>query len=197
MPRSPIPCILFAGGKSSRMGKNKAQLPFSDGKTLMEYQVHRLQELFDQVYLSVKEKESYTGIDAKAIIDIEYSNVYAPTAGFYNIFKQLQDDDLFFVLSVDTPFVNAAIIQEILSYAHKGYDAVIARTKRSIHPLCGLYSRTLQPPIEQMLQEENHRMMQLLQSTKVKYVDIDDEDALLNLNTPQEYQQALNLLRQV
>lgn len=40
-----IPCVIFAGGKSSRMGEDKALLPFGNFKTLTQYQLTRLQKV--------------------------------------------------------------------------------------------------------------------------------------------------------
>ena len=50
-----MPAVLFAGGRSSRMGQDKALLPFAGFKTLSEYQYRRLSEIFEKVYISSKE----------------------------------------------------------------------------------------------------------------------------------------------
>jgi len=50
-----MPAVIFAGGKSSRMGKDKALLPFADCNTLSEFQYNKLTSLFDKVYISSKE----------------------------------------------------------------------------------------------------------------------------------------------
>ena len=190
-----IPCVLFAGGKSSRMGENKALLPFGGKETLAQFQYERLQELFARVYISAKDSSKFLGYGAVVIEDVIAKETEAPTAGFANIFKQLKAENTVFVLSVDTPFVDEKIIQKLLAVPNtQKYDAVIIRTPRGIHPLCGIYSRSLEQALFKMLIEGEHKLTKLLENSNVFYVDVEDEDALLNLNTPEDYQRALALM---
>lgn len=194
MALHPIACVLFAGGKSSRMGKNKALLPFAGKASLAEYQYERLKTIFERVYLSVKDKTLFDHIDAEVIEDEIGKEVYAPTAGFVNIFTRLKTDNMLFAMSVDTPFVDEAIINTCIASADNNYDAIIIRTPSGIHPLCGLYSRSLESALVSMLHEGDHKLSRLLEKSKVHYIDIDDEDPLLNMNTPEDYEKALKLL---
>ena len=50
-----IPCVILAGGKSSRMGEDKSLLPFPPYKTLTHYQYQRLNKIFKNVYISSKD----------------------------------------------------------------------------------------------------------------------------------------------
>ena len=120
MPLYTIPCVLFAGGKSSRMGKDKTFLPFADAATLVQYQYQRLKDIFERVYISTKENNKiFEDFDAIVIEDILAKDVYAPTAGFVNVFRQLNADDAVFVLSVDTPFVSKEVIDKLLAVPMK------------------------------------------------------------------------------
>ena len=186
-----IPCILFAGGKSSRMGENKALLPFADKKSLTQYQYERLNEIFDDVYIGTKEPQLFDHIDASFIDECCHPNIYAPTIGFVSAFKQLKKQKALFVLSVDAPFVNKTMIDAFQAVELGDYDAIIARTQSGIHPLCGIYSRSLELPLHKMIQEDNHKLGQLLKNSNVLYIDIEDEELLMNVNTPDEYQKAL------
>lgn len=191
-----MPCILFAGGKSSRMGKDKALLPFDGEASLAKYQYERLQKIFARVYLSAKDETLFDHFDAIVIEDEIGKDVYAPTSGFVNVFKRLKTDNMIFVLSVDTPFVHQAIIDKCIAAQDDDYDAIIIRTPGGIHPLCGIYSRSLEKPLLKMLQDDEHKLGKLLKNAKVHYIDIDEEDALLNMNTPQEYEKALKILEE-
>lgn len=183
-----ISCVIFAGGKSSRMGQDKALLPFGDYNSLAEYQYRRLSKLFTDVYISAKENKF--DFDAAIIKDSPTQNIFAPTAGFEAIFRELKDNRIF-VLSVDTPFVGEEEIKILLQYDSDSFDAVIAKTASGSHPMCGIYHRSLLPSFKRMLQEDNHRLGQLLKNSKTLFVDFKDETPFSNLNQPHEYEAAL------
>lgn len=183
-----LPCVIFAGGKSSRMGQDKALLPFGDRPTLAEYQYRRLQAYFPRVYLSTKAPERFD-FDVPVICDTHA--VFAPTAGFAAAFAALEDN-AFFALSVDAPFVDAGVIDALFSqFEAAPCDAVIARTGSGMHPLCGIYRRSLQKDFERMLEADDHKLGRLLKSRDTAFVTFDDEAPFANLNHPHDYEEAL------
>lgn len=187
-----ISCVIFAGGKSSRMGSDKSLLPFGEYPTLAQYQYERLKGLFRHVYISAKTMDKFD-FCPDVITDTIKDDLYAPTAGFIAMFERLDDDHLF-VLSVDTPFVDDDIINRLLSADHDGLDAVIARTPTRSHPMCGIYHRSLLPSFKKMRQEDDHRLGRLLKKSRTHFVMFEDEERLANLNHPHEYEAALKRL---
>jgi molybdopterin-guanine dinucleotide biosynthesis protein A len=189
-----IPCVIFAGGKSSRMGEDKSLLPFSSYKTLTQFQYARLGKIFKTVYISCKDKNKFD-FDALFIEDVKTDNVFAPTAGFVAVFKTLQTD-AFFALSVDAPFVTEAIIRELVrsDEMHANTDATIAVSSHGMEPMCGLYHRSLEAAFNTMLNENNHKLGLLLKSSRTNFVHFSNKKAFLNLNHPHEYQEALTLI---
>ena len=187
-----IPCVIFAGGKSSRMGEDKSLLPFSSFDTLTEYQLSRLNKIFKTVYISTKNRSKFS-FEAAFIEDVKRDDTFAPTAGFVAIFEQLKDDR-FFALSVDSPFVSEIEINKILEADSDDADAVIAKTDFGSHPMCGIYHRSLQGAFENMLKNDNHKLGFLLKNSNTQYIHFKDEKPFLNLNHPHEYKEALKLL---
>ena len=49
-----MPMVIFAGGKSSRMGQDKALMPFGKYNSLAQYQCERLSKIFKNIYISSK-----------------------------------------------------------------------------------------------------------------------------------------------
>ena len=186
------PCVIFAGGKSSRMGEDKALLPFSSYTTLTEFQYRRLKKIFKNVYISCKESSKFN-FDAPFIEDIKTDSSYAPTAGFVSLFQTLQAQRVF-VLSVDSPFVSKKEIELLFDADLEQNDATVAKTAFGIQPMCGIYHRSLKATFETMLSNNTHKLSFALKSSNTSFVYFDDEKPFLNLNHPHEYQEALSLV---
>lgn len=185
-----LPCVIFAGGKSSRMGKDKSLLPFGNEPTLTQFQYNRLLPLFKHVAISTKSADKFD-FDAPFILDpIDVD--YAPTAGFVSAFKELEDERII-VLSVDTPFVNETVFQKLLEADSPSLDAVIAKTSKGSHPMCGIYHRSLLGEFERMLHEGDHRLGKLLAKRNTLYVEFENEEPFMNLNHPDEYNLACSI----
>ena len=184
-----IPAILFAGGKSSRMGRDKALLPFANFPTLSEYQYRRLEKLFSEVYLSAKEDK----FDFDANIIYDTNNASSPLVGLISVFETLDVEEIF-ILSVDAPFVDATVVETLIKQK-EGYDAVIARTESGKQPLCGIYKRAVLPAAKENLGQDDHRLANLLNKVSSHFVFFEDDTLFLNLNHPHEYEKAKRVLR--
>ena len=182
------PCIIFAGGKSSRMGVDKSLLPFAAFDTLAEYQYTKLSQFFSQVYIVTKECTKFN-FDAQCIEDISKTQS-APTFGFISAFEKLSDEKIF-VLSVDTPFITQEIIEQLFKEDNADYDVTVARVDDTVHPICGIYHRSLLPKLREMMESSKHKLGFLLKDANTRYVDFTDEEPFFNLNHPHEYQEAL------
>jgi len=184
-----IPCVIFAGGRSSRMGEDKALLPFDGYATLTQYQYAKASKIFSHVYISCKEKSKFS-FDANFIEDFKEPTLFAPTLAFASIYATLNESS-FFALSVDAPFVDEAVIQRLIEEDRPSYDATIAKTAFGMQPLCGIYHRSLEKEFLEMLQKDSHKLGYLLKNSQTHFVFFEEEKKFLNLNNPQEYQQAL------
>ena len=184
-----IPAIIFTGGRSSRMGRDKALLPFGSHDTLAAYQYHRLKHIFEKVCISTKKKNLFSFADT--VITDKYPD-YSPMAGLVSVLESIDAPECF-VLSVDVPFVGESIISAIINASCPG-DAVVARNSGQVQPLCGLYKRSILPLAKETLLNNHHKMGRLLQDANSCFVDFEDETGFMNLNNPEEYQKALLFL---
>ncbi len=183
-----LPCVIFAGGKSSRMGRDKALLPFGGRPSLAQFQYDRLEPHFQSCYLSVDTADKI-GFHADCIVDVPFS-VRAPSVGFVSAFRAL-DAERIFVLSVDTPFVDTDIIRTLVLNDTPSLDAVVARSPSGPHPLCGIYHRSLLRAFERSLAAGSHRMGALLAAHRTHFVSFDNDAPFFNLNRPDEYARAV------
>ena len=185
-----IPCVIFAGGKSSRMGEDKALLPFGDAPTMTQYQYNKLSNWFSKVYISCKSRDKFS-FEADFIED-EDSN-YSPLSGFVTLFDKLEEER-FFVISVDTPFISQHICETIIKADTNDVDATVAQLDNKFQPLCGIYHRSLHKQFLLMQEQNLHKLTFLLQQSKTKAVPFNDQKSFLNLNNKQHYTQALEII---
>ncbi|MDQ1340817.1 MAG: molybdenum cofactor guanylyltransferase [Campylobacterota bacterium] len=182
-----IACVILAGGKSSRMQKDKTMLPFGGYKTLCEYQYNKMKELFEKVYISTKDPKKF---NFKADYILDNTTEFAPTYALDSIMQNL-DEDFFFVMAVDMPFLNKSVVQKLLNEFDANKDAIVATNGDEIHTLCAIYSKKIHPQIKELIKENRHKLQRFLKEIDTKYVPIDEDDAFVNLNYPHEYEEAL------
>lgn len=187
-----IPCILFAGGRSSRMGQDKSLLPFGGYPSLAQFQYDRLTKLFTHVFISTKTSDKFD-FDANFILD-PLDTDFAPAAGFVGAFEQLQCERIF-VLSVDSPFVDEETIKKLVQADKPDYDAVIVKTPSGTHPMVGVYHGSLLDNFSRMLRDGDHRLGKLLAISSTHYVEFNNEELFMNLNHPHEYHDAISRLK--
>jgi molybdopterin-guanine dinucleotide biosynthesis protein A len=187
---NPYPyAVIFAGGKSTRMGKDKALLPFGEHSSLSEYQYKKLKKVFHTVFISAKEDKFH--FDCQVISDIYETS--SPLVGILSIFETIEALDSVFILSVDAPFVDESIINTIMQADNKDFDAIIAKSPHGIQPLCGLYKKSIVAQAELQYEKGNHKLQDLLGLVKTKIVLFEENTPFTNLNHPKEYRDALAL----
>jgi len=178
-----IPAVIFAGGKSSRMGQDKALLPFKAFSTLTQFQHHKLSQYFNTVYISCKANKF--NFEANLILDTYKAS--SPLIGIVSIFETLKVDEIF-ILSVDTPLVDKEIFNTLVEKQESHYDATIATSPKGLEPLCGVYRRSILPYAYKQIEQNNHKLIRLLEIAKTKKVFFKEEKPFTNLNYFKEYQ---------
>ncbi|MBA3272163.1 MAG: molybdenum cofactor guanylyltransferase [Acidobacteria bacterium] len=108
---------------------------------------------------------------------------------------------LVLVLAGDLPFVSGALIRELAVMGHE-HDAVVPRVGGRWHPLCAVYHQRVALGLKRRLDAGTWRITDALNDMRVRDVTVDrlgDLDSngmlLMNVNTPDDHQQAERLLR--
>jgi molybdopterin-guanine dinucleotide biosynthesis protein A len=178
-----IPLVIFAGGKSSRMGRDKSLLPFREYSTLTEYQLRRFDNEFDNIYISCKSKDKFDFV-ANYIEDC--SDTYSPLVAIESIFDYL-DCDSFVALSVDTPYISIDTLRLLIENNSLEYIATTAKSEY-IEPLCTIYNRPILPIIKEAIASNHHKLMLLLKDANVVPIS---KDEFTNLNYHDDYLEAI------
>ncbi len=187
-PQFKIPCVILCGGKSSRMGEDKALLPFFDKPSLAQYQYDRLKPYFETIFLSSKTNKF--NFDAQMIL--EENEIYSPIVAIDSIIKKLYNYDKIFLITVDNPLVKIESINKLIAQSDES-DICVAQTEK-IHNLCGVFSTKIKAIVEEMLTRDMHKVGYLLQQVKTKKIIFEDEEEFLNLNRKEEYIKALKII---
>lgn len=189
--------IILAGGRSTRMGENKAFLPFGD-RPLIHRVLDELRPHFDDLILVTNEPERYFALqDLRVVSDVEPHQ--GPLGGiFAGLLASRGRHNL--VVSCDMPFLNHLLLDYLWSLRTWG-DVVVPLTHEALAPTCAIYDRQVLPTLHAALQAGERKVMALYPQLRVHYVR---EDELLpydpelrsfrNVNTPEDYRQALAAL---
>jgi len=183
--------IILAGGNSVRMGTDKGVLKLGS-KTLTELSYENIKPFVRECIIVSNNIENQI-VGCKTIPD-EIKNT-GPLGGLYTgLLHSIFENNL--VISCDTPFIRTFLFSEILNQA-VGFDAVILKEKKRIHPLIGLYGRALLPKMKQKLDTRTYKMMQLLEEINFKTINsnLDKNANFANINTPDIFDTAQQFIK--
>ncbi len=181
----PVSFYILAGGKNSRMGKDKGLLPFSENQTFVEKIISELSPLKLPVTI-ISENPAYQPY-AHTIPDL--TPKIGPLGGIYTALAHASTDYVF-ILTCDSPFITTGMIKEFLQNCRfdSGIQACVTKSNGRIYPLTAVYRKTARSAIETMITEKNYRVKDLL--PKIKYQEILlPEQFVRNINRPEEYKQ--------
>ncbi|MGD9578755.1 MAG: molybdenum cofactor guanylyltransferase [Syntrophorhabdus sp.] len=132
-----ITCAILAGGKSTRMGKDKATIEVCN-KPLIQQVYEKAQHVFRKILIVSSVHEQFPGIDAPIVQDI--SPLRSSMVGIASALLSA-DTPYVFVLACDMPFVTSQSIEHVLKEIH-GEDIIIPRTQYGWEALHAVYNRS-------------------------------------------------------
>jgi molybdenum cofactor guanylyltransferase len=193
--------IVLVGGGSRRMGVNKALLEIG-GVPLISRLSSRLSAVAEDVVISCSEQDSevYRFLGLPIAADL-YPGL-GPLAGLHAGLTWSRAD-WNAVAACDLPFAPEGLLQymaAIAAEAGSGVQAVVpVAAGDKAQPLFALYHKGVLPSLEEALKQRRLRVMEWLGGLSVIYVPEDEfpgspsdnKDALLNMNTPGDYQAAV------
>jgi molybdopterin-guanine dinucleotide biosynthesis protein A len=181
--------IILAGGKSSRIGTNKAFLKVGK-KTMIEEIVDKFKNIFREIIIITNEVKRFDLLEVEVIPDIIPSK--GPLGGIYTGLVK-SDNFLNFVIACDMPFLNQILVNYMLK-ASSGYDVIVGYYNDRFQPLCAIYSKNCIKPIENQLQKSNLKITEFFKYVRVKTITeaeirkLDPQGLIFsNINTPEDY----------
>jgi molybdopterin-guanine dinucleotide biosynthesis protein A len=186
--RKKITGIILSGGKSIRMGENKAFIRV--GGVPIIKRIHDLfKELFQEVIIVTNQKDLFSNFDSRVYSDLipgkgALGGLY--TGIFYSSFHYS------FCVACDMPFIRKPLVQYLIENID-GEDVIVPRTKDGLQPLHAIYSKNCVNPIREIIQEGKSKIIDIYNQVNVKIVDEKDflcfdpeGESFINVNTPEE-----------
>lgn len=188
-----IGLIVLAGGKSSRMGQDKAFLKLNE-KTMVQHAIDKAKKYgFQNITVVTNSPGSYDQQDIRVVKDIFPG--LGPLAGIH---AGLTNSKFFynFVIPCDMPFLSFRVLDE-LTKSIEGKHIVVPRWQECLQPLTAIYSKACIEKIEYLLLEKKeYKLLKLYDLLETGYVYMDFQDEIfLNVNTPGDFEEAKKYLR--
>jgi len=187
-----LSAFVLAGGKSTRMGRDKATLPFA-GRTLLESALVLARSVTEDVFI-LGSTELY-GAYGEVIADIFPG--CGPLGGIHAALTRAKND-LNLILAVDTPFLSNRLAAYVVERARESRAMVTTPEINSYpQPLCAVYRRDFLPIAEQALRAGRYKIVPLFPQGRTLVIPEAELERFAftaemfeNLNTPEEREHA-------
>ncbi|MBQ6554052.1 MAG: molybdopterin-guanine dinucleotide biosynthesis protein B [Firmicutes bacterium] len=181
---------ILAGGKSSRMGKNKALMKLN-GKSFLEILLNEFKNYSD-IMVSQAYDDEYKLTGCRFVSDTETEK--GPLEGICRILEAAKNEYVF-ICAADMPFLKKELANFLTQFISTDIDCCCIDDGEHLHPLCAVYSKTAARTAQKLISENKLRLTEFLQSVRTKRVSLEytrfDKKLLYNINTYEEYLKAL------
>jgi molybdopterin-guanine dinucleotide biosynthesis protein A len=190
----PIYGLILAGGASKRMQRDKAALEYQ-GKTQLARAFELASRHVNKVFVSLRADQTSDPTRAQWAMIVDSSEGEGPVVGIRSALAA-HAEVAWLVLACDLPFLSDAAIEELLRRRDPG---ALATAYKSAHdglpePLCAIWEPAAAQVLADYQAAGGHCPRKFLIRHGAHLLDLPDPRALDNVNTPQEYSQAVAAL---
>jgi molybdenum cofactor guanylyltransferase len=195
-----VTCIILAGGKSKRLGRNKV-VEVIGRQSLIERVISHL-SCFKSDIIVVKGKESVLP-ELAAYPELKIIDDIFPAKGSLGgLYTGLVSSNTHYnvVVACDMPFVNPELLKYMVGLTGN-CDVVIPRINNTLEPLHAVYSRNCISTLEFLIDQDRLSILELFKMVNVKYIESAEVDrfdprhlSFFNINTEADLVQGKNLV---
>ena len=180
--------IILSGGKSIRMGENKAFIEI-EGVPIIS-RIHTLfKSLFNEIIIVTNQKEPFLSYDASIYSDLlpnrgVLGGLY--TGLFFSSFLYS------FCVACDMPFLKEPVIEYLIRNIDS-FDVIVPKAEDGLQPLHAIYSKTCLEPIREIIKKGKYKIIDFYPMAKLKIVEEHEfrsldprAESFINVNTPEE-----------
>jgi len=194
-------CIVLAGGKSLRLGRDKV-LETVGNRSLLQLVLSCVTSLTREVIIvAVSEQIIPQSIDHSKLRVV--TDIYPGKGPLGGIYTGLATSTSFYnlVVASDMPFLNQALLRYMIQLS-ANFDLVVPQMGNLVEPLHAVYTKRCLAPIEQMIKQDKLSVNQLFRLVKVRYVEAEEMErfdpkhlSFFNINTKADLKRARELAR--
>ena len=198
-----ISCIVLAGGRGLRLGRDKTLETFGN-TSLLERVVFNLSVLDSDIIIVVATKRALPQLVNYPKLRV-VADIYPGKGALGGVYTGLVASESLYNLVVagDMPFLNQALLRYMVQLAD-GFDLVLPRLSNNmVEPLHAVYSKNCLATIKNLLNQGKMRFTDLLTLVKVRYVEAEEIDwfdprhlSFFNINTEADLKTARELIRE-
>ncbi|MDD4767896.1 MAG: molybdenum cofactor guanylyltransferase [Desulfotomaculaceae bacterium] len=184
--------VILAGGKSRRMGTDKAFLTVGRD-AMIERAAAELGKVFPEILISGGDEETGARLGLKVVPDLIKG--WGPLSGIHASLKAARSRKCLFV-PCDMPFLSAELAN-IMAGLSDGYDVTVPQHGDYLQPLFAVYDKNCIPAVEEALRDGRHKVVDFYPRVRVKYVSeiilraaADIDTVFFNVNTPLDLEKA-------
>ena len=165
-----IAAIILAGGKSTRMKKDKGLVVFN-GKMLVQHVIGSLNKITDKIII-ITSNTDYKQFGYPCIEDEMKEK--GPLGGIYTgLFHSSAIKNL--VVGCDMPFLSLNILNGLINNC-PGTDALLAEHKGKVEPLCAIYDMNCIPHFRSRLEQDQLKITDSLEGLNTRVISFDNEE---------------------
>jgi len=177
--------IILTGGKSNRMGKDKAFIKYKN-KRFIEVAIDLINPFCSEILISGS-TDKYSDIGYKVVED-KYLDC-GPVSGIYSCLTE-SANDYCLILPVDMPFISSELISHIIKNAHNSKISAVILPNGHIEPLCAIYPKSIASEIKIHIENGDFKLINILKNLSFKTIlineslDFYNKMLFANINTP-------------
>jgi molybdopterin-guanine dinucleotide biosynthesis protein A len=187
----PVYGLVLAGGKSRRMGRDKALLDHN-GQSQLAYVAGVLDACVEKVFVSTRPDQADDEQRAQyaQIVD-RYENL-GPVAGILSALEEKPEVD-WLVVACDLPNIDEQTIRYLLEQreGEQDFTAFTSSHDGLPEPLCAVYPSGCDSIIRQFVDEGMNCPRKILIRSETRLLDQPSPEALDNVNTPDDLQNSV------
>ncbi len=193
--KEKISIAVLAGGKSSRMGSNKALLTI-DGLTIIEHTLQTARHFSADCFVITNSPDKFVFLNTPLYPDSIKS--IGPLAGIFTALSHAQHSKCL-VLACDLPFLGKKSLQ-ILTEDVGEEEMLAFKTSQRIEPICAVYSKKAIVKVKEAIDVQDYSAQNLanrLDARTLNWHDLSnefDENALFNMNAPEDFEHAKTII---